>query len=169
MKTGTALTGGLAGAVTLNLIHEAYRQIDQDAPKIHLVGEEALVKILKAIGLTVPPSEKELYLLTLAGDVMSNALYYSLIGFGKNKHLIRRGLIFGLAAGVGAVFMPQKMGLNNAPTDRKTETKLLTVLWYTLGGLTATGVIRILKKKKSYALKSVFHPKPNLYKQMAQR
>ncbi len=148
MKTATALAGGLAGALTLNLIHETYRKIDKDAPHIHLIGEEALTKLLKAAGLPLPSTQKELYSYTLAGDILSNALYYSLIGFGKKKHLLRRGLVLGLAAGVGAVFLPSKMGLNQSHSDRTTETKFLTILWYTLGGLAAAGAIKVLGKRK---------------------
>lgn len=146
MKLTTVLAGGLAGAVTLNLLHETYRKIDEDAPKIHLIGEEALVKMLKFANLPQPKNEKELYRWTMAGDIISNSAYYSLIGAGKSKNLWKRGLILGLAAGVGGVFMPKKMDLNNAPTDRTTETKVLTVLWYTLGGLAAAGVIKALNK-----------------------
>lgn len=147
MKTGTALAGGLVGAVTLNLIHETYRKIDKDAPHIHLIGEEALVKLFKTTHISVPSKQNELYIYTLAGDVLSNALYYSVIGFGKKKHLIRRGLVIGLAAGIGAVFLPSKMNLNQAHSDRTTETKVLTVLWYTLGGLAAAGAMKVLRRK----------------------
>lgn len=146
MKLTTALAGGLAGAVTLNLIHESYRKIDEDAPKIHLIGEEALLKMLKSASLPLPKNRDALYKWTLAGDIISNAAYYSLIAVGKNKNLWKRGLILGLTAGVGGVLMPKKMGLNNAPTDRTLETKVLTVLWYTLGGLAAAGVMKVLKK-----------------------
>ncbi len=163
MKTGTALAGGLAGAVTLNLIHELYRKIDKDAPHIHLIGEEALAKGLKAANLSVP-RQKELYQLALAGDILSNTFYYSLIGFGKKKHLLRRGLAMGLAAGLGAVFMPQKMGLNDAPASRTTETKILSILWYTLGGITAAGAISFLQKKKKTAKTSTYYARPNLFR-----
>ncbi len=146
MKLTTALAGGLAGAITLNLIHETYRKIDKDAPKIHLIGEEALVKMLKAAHLPQPNGKEELYRWTMAGDILSNAVYYSLIGAGKRKSLLKRGLVLGLTAGVVTVFMPKKMGLNNAPSDRTTETKVLTVLWYTLGGLAAVGVMKAFKK-----------------------
>lgn len=147
MKATTALAGGLAGAVTLNLVHELYRQIDPDAPKVHLLGEEALVKILKAANLPLPPNENELYKWTLAGDILSNTVYYSLIDAAKKKNLVKSGLILGFAAGSGAVFMPEKLGLNDAPTTRTTVTKLLTVLWYTLGGLTAGSVMKFLRKQ----------------------
>lgn len=154
MKLGTALAGGLAGAAALNLIHESYRKIDKDAPHIHLIGEEALIKMLNAAHLPKPKNKKELYQWTLAGDVLSNALYFSLIGVGKSKHSIQRGVILGLTAGVGAVFMPEKMGLNDAPSTRTMETKLLTVLWYTLGGAVAGGVIKLLRKKERFAAKA---------------
>ena len=147
MKATTALAGGLAGAVTLNLVHELYRQIDPDAPKVHLLGEEALVKMLKAANLPLPSNENELYKWTLAGDILSNTVYYSLIGAAKKKNLVKSGLILGFAAGLGAVFMPEKLGLNDAPTTRTTVTKLLTVLWYTLGGLTAGSVMKFLRKQ----------------------
>lgn len=146
MKLTTALAGGLAGTVALNLIHETYRKIDEDAPKIHLIGEEALVKMLKAAHLPQPNGKEELYRWTMAGDIFSNTVYYSLIGAGKRKGLLKRGFILGLVAGVVTVFMPEKIGLNSAPSDRTTETKVLTMLWYTLGGLAAAGVMRIFKK-----------------------
>jgi hypothetical protein len=169
MKTGSALAGGLAGAAALNLIHETYRQIDKDAPLIHLIGEEALLKLLHALHLPKPGSTKELYQWTLAADVFSNAVYYSLIGGGKRKQLLKRGLLFGLAAGAGAVFMPEKMGLHDAPSTRTTETKVLTVLWYTIGGVVAAGAIRLLRrKKKKMDKKSTFYAKPSLYRHGAQ-
>jgi len=164
MKTGSALAGGLAGALALNFTHEVYRQIDKDAPHIQLIGEEALVKLLKTVKLPKPGNQKELYLWTLAGDIISNTLFYSLIGAAKRKHLLKRGLILGLAAGAGAVFMPAKMGLHDSPSSRTTETKVLTVLWYTLGGVVAAGAIKLLRKKKTAAGKSNFYAKSALYR-----
>ncbi len=146
MKLTTALAGGLAGAVTLNLIHEGYRQFDGNAPKIHLIGEEVLLKTLKAAYLPLPKNLDQLYLWTLAVDIISNTGYYGLIGAGKPKSLQKRGLILGLTAGLVSVFTPKKMGLNNAPTNRTVETKVLTVLWYTLGGLAAAGVMKVMRK-----------------------
>lgn len=145
IKTGKLLVGGLAGAVALNLIHEGYRQMDNDAPKVHLIGEEAIIKVLNAFDRPVP-NEKNLYQIALTVDVISNTLYYSLIGAGNNKHLFKRGLLMGPAVGIGTVFMPQKMDLNSAPIDRTTKTKFLTVLWYTLGGLAAAATLKVLDK-----------------------
>lgn len=147
MKTGTALAGGLAGALTVNLLNETYRHIDKDAPQIQLTGEEALTKLLKAAKLPLPSTQKELYWYTLAGDILSNTLYYSLVGFGGKKHLLRRSLFLGVAGGLGTVYLPGKMGLKKSPTNRTTETKVLSVLWYTLGGLATAAAAQVLRKK----------------------
>ena len=52
----------------------------------------------------------------MVGDVLSNGLYYSLVGGGR--HTVRRGLLLGLAAGVGGVALPGPMGLGEAPSGR---------------------------------------------------
>jgi hypothetical protein len=43
----------------------------------------------------------------------------------------------GLAAGLGAVFLPGPLGLGSAPSNRTTQTQAMTVGWYLLGGLAA--------------------------------
>jgi hypothetical protein len=142
------IIGGLAGAVALNILHQAVKQFDKDAPRVDLVGEQALTKGMTAAGLT-PPTGKALFAATLAGDILSNALYYSTIGFGKKKHLVIRGAAVGLAAGIGALALTKPLGLNDAPVTRSDKTKLLTVAWYTFGGLVAGSVIKLLRKSST--------------------
>ena len=144
-KLITSFVGGLAGAVTLNIIHQTLKAIDHDAPRVDLVGEEALTKGMEAMGLT-PPTGNALFIATLTGDVLSNALYYSAIGFGKKKNLVLRGTVIGLAAGVGALTLTEPLGLSDAPVTRTDKTKLLTVAWYTIGGIVAGSVIKALRK-----------------------
>lgn len=145
MEAFKNLAGGFLGAVALNLLHETYRRIDSDAPRVDLVGEEALSKSLKFAGVN-PPKGDNLYLSTLAGDIFSNTLYYSLIGASGNKKIMLRGAAYGLAAGIGAVALPKPLGLNDAPVTRSTKTELLTVAWYLIGGLASAGAIKQLKK-----------------------
>lgn len=111
MKLRTALAGGLAGAVALNLIHETYRQIDEDAPHIHLLGEEALVKLLKTANLPEPASEQELYQWTLAGDVISNTLYYSLIAAGKKQEFSKTWFVIWFCCRCWCCFYASKNGI----------------------------------------------------------
>ncbi|WP_317172766.1 hypothetical protein [Hymenobacter sp. HDW8] len=82
----------------------------------------------------------------MAGDLLSNGLYYSLVGTGKNAW--QRGLVLGLAAGIGGVVLPGPMGLGEAPSNRTPQTKLMTVAWYLIGGLAAAGVARATRKRR---------------------
>jgi hypothetical protein len=145
-KLTSSVIGGVAGAVALNIVHQAVKQIYRFAPRVDLVGEEALTKGMEAMGLT-PPTGNTLFISTLTGDILSNALYYSTIGFGKKKNLLLRGAAVGIAAGVGALTLPDPLGLSDAPVTRTDKTKLLTLAWYTLGGLVAASVIKTLRNR----------------------
>lgn len=139
------LVGGLAGAVALNVVHQVVKSFEHDAPRVDLIGEEALSKGMEGMGLT-PPTGNALFAATLTGDVISNALYYSTIGFGNKKTILLRGAAFGMAAGIGALTLTKPMGLSDAPVTRTDKTKILTVAWYTIGGFVAALTIRSLKK-----------------------
>lgn len=136
---------GLAGAIALNLVHEAVRRFVPDAPKVHILGEQSLAKIMEAIGLDAPANLDDLYPQTLVSDVLANTIYYSLIGAAKKNNAWWIGTALGLAAGIGAVALPGPMGLDEEPTNRTPATKAMTVGWYVLGGLAATAVYRLLE------------------------
>src|SRR6476469_7715770 len=99
MKAMAALGGGLAGAVTLTLLHETVRMFDPKAPRMDLLGNQALTKLIKSIGKQ-PPEEEKLYGITMAGDLISNALYYSVAGLGSKKDILFNGAKLGLVAGL---------------------------------------------------------------------
>ena len=144
-KALSSLIGGIAGAVALNILHQAVKQFDHDAPRVDLVGEEALTRGLEKIGIE-PPAGNKLFAITMAADLISNAAYYSLIGGGKKKYLPYLGAITGLAAGVGALTLTKPMGLSDAPVTRTDKTKILTVAWYAFGGIVAGLVMKALRK-----------------------
>jgi hypothetical protein len=81
------LLGGLVGALALNILHETYKRIDSKAPRVDIIGEEALSKTIERVGYK-PPAGNKLFTATLVADVVSNALYYSLIGIGKKKNVM---------------------------------------------------------------------------------
>lgn len=141
MKAINNISAGLAGAVVLNILHESAKRFFPNAPRVDLVGEEALSDILESAG-TEPPKGNALYVATLAADVVSNALYYSLIGEGKKENVLLRGAGIGLAAGIGALTLTKPLGLNDAPVNRTNTTKALTVAWYLIGGLVTALVIK---------------------------
>jgi hypothetical protein len=145
MKAVNNLIGGLAGAIALNIIHQVAKKIDHDAPRVDLVGEEAVKKGLKYAGIE-PPKGDNLFATALAGDLISNAVYYSAIGVGKDKNLLFRGIAYGLSAGIGALTLTKPMGLSDAPITKTPQTKVMTVAWYLLGGIATALTIKALSK-----------------------
>ncbi|HYH16168.1 MAG TPA: hypothetical protein VD794_13160 [Flavisolibacter sp.] len=147
MRVLTALEGGLAGACALTVVHELVKRAIPAAPRMDLLGMTALAKLLKGIGKN-PPSETSLYYITMAGDIVSNSLYYSLAGVGKKKNAIVRGTLLGLAAGIGAVLLPKPMGLNPSYSNRTIQTQIMTIAWYTLGGFVSALIMNKLELKQ---------------------
>lgn len=135
---GGAATAGAVGALTTTLLHEITRRLLSDAPRVDLLGMQALARGLQAAGLPTPGG-RPLYALTLAGDLVSNTAYFALVGVGSRGKAPLVGLALGVAGGVGAVYLPQYLGLNAQLTTRTGRTGLLTVALYTAGGL-ATGL-----------------------------
>jgi len=142
-----SLIGGLAGAIALNVIHQLAKKMDPDAPQIDKIGEEALAETMLAAGQT-PPEGKALFNATLASDIAANTIYYSLIGCGSRKHLLRRGVMMGAAAGIGALTLTKPLGLDDEPVKKSSKTQAMTVGWYLLGGVVAALTMEALRKKK---------------------
>ena len=146
MKILPSLAAGFAGAIALTALHEVARRLrPQDAPRMDVLGERGLRKILNLADLP-QPAEGVAYTATMLGDILSNGLYYSLVGSGK--HSLQRGLLLGTAAGVGGVLLPGPMGLGEAPSNRTPQTQAMTVAWYTVGGLVAGAVAQALRQRR---------------------
>jgi hypothetical protein len=91
-----------------------------------------------------PPADEQLHTLALAGDVFSNSIYYSLVGAGSSGGVWLRGTLLGLGAGIGAVVLPQPLGLGSGPSARTASTQAMTVGWYLAGGLAAAAAFQLL-------------------------
>lgn len=138
-----ALGSGLAGACALTLVHETARRFVNDAPRVDVIGMRAVEKILRAADAELP-AELGLHETALAGEMVSNCVYYSLVAAGGRDAALRNGALLGLAAGLGAVFLPEPLGLGRQPTERTPATQAMTVAWYVAGGLAAAAVYRAL-------------------------
>lgn len=148
MRIRTNLVAGAAGAILLNIIHEIARKTLTRAPHVNEIGEEGIVKIAESLG-TEAPQGNALYATTLASDFIGNAFYYSAVGKGSPQNIWLRGLGLGLTAGIGALALPGKLGLDDRPVKRSNLTQVLTVAWYTIGGIAAAGVADYLQRRRS--------------------
>lgn len=144
-KTNVNMLGGLAGAIVLNVIHQAAKRFMGNAPHVDEIGKEALSKTIKQAGRT-PPVGNRLFLFTLAADVVANAIYYSLVGRAGQKQLLLKGAGWGSLAGIGALALTRPLGLDDRPVNRTTETQAMTVAWYAIGGIAAAYAIKCLNK-----------------------
>lgn len=150
MQVGTngtmrALVGGAVGASVVTALHESVRRMRSDAPRMDVLGMRAISDVLRSGGIKPPPSDR-LHTITMVGDLLGNGLYYSLVGTKADDRVWMRGVVLGLAAGIGGVVLPPLMGLGSRPSGRTTQTKIMTVGWYLAGGLAAAATARMLAR-----------------------
>lgn len=139
------LLGGLAGAAALTLTQQLLTRVERDAPRLDMIGEDAVAKTAEAVGVEVPSGES-LTGLAVAGDLGMNSIYYRMIGNGDDKNLLLRGVGYGLLAGVGALSLPAPMGLDDTAVTRTTKTKVLTVGLYMLGGIITALALKAMRR-----------------------
>ena len=143
MKTSRSILSGLAGSLVLTIVHELTRKGTNNAPRMDLMGEQAITKLFHKGGAE-PPRGKRLYWTTMIADLIGNALFYSLAGIGRKKGAWGRGSALGLAAGIGALVLPKRLGLNEDFSSRTNKTKAMTTGYYLIGGLVAAALMQVL-------------------------
>jgi len=135
-RSACSMMAGAAGAGVLTLVHQAARTLTPHAPRMDVLGTRAIRAAHERLGVA-PRSDREVERQALAGDLIANSAYYSLIGAGGRESVWARGLALGVAAGLGALLLPRPLGLGDPPHADRLETQVMTLAWYVLGGLTA--------------------------------
>lgn len=131
----SSFISGLSGAIVLTGLHQLLRRYLSDAPRMDKLGEQAIEKGADALGLDAPAGD-DLYNTTMAADIAGNAVYYSLVRTIPG-HGVLAGAALGTAAGIGAIVLPEKMGLNPKYSNKTARTQLLTLGLYITAGLVA--------------------------------
>ena len=127
-----SITSGTAGAVVLTLLHEVARRRIPSAPRMDLMGMRAIRRM--APNLREPQmSSRDLHNLALAGDIVSNSLYYAAIPARSRRATWMRATALGAAAGLGALLVPEPIGLGPPPHSHLRSNQLMTVAWYLAG------------------------------------
>lgn len=143
-----SLIAGFAGAAALNILHETMRKLDNEAPRLDLIGEQAVKKSAEALNIN-PPTGNKLYGVTMAGDILTNATYFAAIGMGGKKYMLLRAIGAGVSAGFTALKAPKPLGLNENHVSNTEKRKVLTVTYYVFGALVTAGVLGFITKKKA--------------------
>jgi hypothetical protein len=147
-RLNDSLISGAAGAMALTAVHQAARALTDSAPRMDVVGMRALARGAEAAGTSAPRTHDGRYRATLAGDLLCNSAYYSL------ATTYTRGAALGLLAGIGALVLPQKMGLGTPPKSELLSNRAMTVAWYLIGGLAAACTAQWLAERRDHATQS---------------
>lgn len=147
-----SLLSGLVGAAVVTTLNEGVRRITRNAPQLQELGMDAATQTLRKVNVPVP-DKKPLFWTTMVADLISNALYYSVINLAGSKKSAKwaLGTGMGLVAGIGAVLLPKPLNLDASTTNKTTKTKAMTIGWYLAGALVTTALVSILsssEKKK---------------------
>ena len=144
----SALVAGMAGAVALTAVHQVARRVTADAPRMDVLGERAIARIVQARTGRIPVGRK-LNRLALVGDLVANAAFYSMVACGKEPRMWRRAVAMGLAAGAGALMLPRRIGLGDPPNSSHLGNQIMTVAWYLIGGLAAAAAGQGLRRAQT--------------------
>jgi hypothetical protein len=93
--------------------------------------------------------EGRLHQLALAGDLLSNSLYYAAIAAPTAAMTWARAAVLGGAAGVGALLLPERMGLGRPPHSDRPANRIMTVAWYVAGAAAAAAVATLLRSGRA--------------------
>ena len=86
------------------------------------------------------PDAGGLHGLALIGDLVSNLLYYAAIPARTPAANWARAIALGTAAGLGALLLPERVGLGKPPHADSLANQLMTVKWYLAGAVTTAVV-----------------------------
>lgn len=137
-----ALAAGFAGACALTILHEIVRRRVPRAPRLDVLGMRAIAKGMRMAGGDPPDN---LHDTALAGDLIANTAYYSLVAAGGADKALLTGSLLGAGAGLGAILLPKPMGLGAGPSDRTAATQAMAVSLYLTGGMLAGAAYRKMR------------------------
>jgi hypothetical protein len=131
-----SLSAGFLGAVAVTAANQLGKWILPAAPRLDVLGMRLASRAMQKAKVK-PLSGGALYAVSFLGEMISNSLFYALVGLGSPRTAWLRGSLLGLSAGLAAVALPEPLGVGESPTARTEKTRLMTILWYMLGGLIA--------------------------------
>jgi hypothetical protein len=139
------LVSGAVGAGVLTIIHQLAQGVRSDAPRMDVVGMEVLGTSLTLAGAQVP-DDARLYNMTLAGDLLSNTLFYAAVPAKNARTTFLRAAVLGVSAGVGALTLPRYLVNNDPPHSHHVANNVMTVAWYLAGALAAAATYQALRR-----------------------
>lgn len=144
-----SLITGLAGAAALTVAHEIARKSLPNAPRMDLFGLDAIRGVISKAGLgsSIPIADAVLAH-PVAGDLISNTLYFSGVGSRRGIGTWIKGAFLGLSAGLGVVGLSGQSKYESKSACTNWSNCATTIGIYTLGGLAAAAMANLIGSKK---------------------
>ena len=142
-----SLGSGFLGALAVTAANQVGKRVMPGAPRLDLLGMRLASQAMRKAQLK-PLHGLSLYAVSFIGELISNSLFYALVGLGSTRSAWLRGALLGLSAGLGAVALPEPLGIGKSPTARTRRMRIATVAWYMLGGLIAALMYQKLENKR---------------------
>ena len=143
-----SLVSGAAGALALTAIHDYARRHVYYAPRMDVVAMRGLDRALPGNY----HHSRRLYRLALAGDLVANSLYYSVVPGATAAATWMRAAVLGTVAGLGALLLPGRMGLGEPPYSRYRMNRVMTIAWYLAGGAAAAMAAILIGDEESNSI-----------------
>lgn len=140
-----ALAGGLLGALVIKGIHELVKKIDKDVPHFDFFDMEASKKNNFVGGES--GTINKLFSGGITGEMFNNAIHNSISGLSDKATDVKSG-IMGVASGLGAVYLPEVLGLNKEHKGHSEQKHQVLATIYSLAGVfIATKVVEWFKDR----------------------
>ena len=111
-NTIKASAAGVLGAFVLTAPHQTLKSGTTKAPALDTLGMQSIQRGAQALNQRPP---EKLYEVAIAGDIISNAAYFAMVGiFGRVAAPIT-GTALGVVAGLGAIALPPHLGWMQMP------------------------------------------------------
>jgi hypothetical protein len=145
MSKVAALIGGIAGALVIKGIHELVKKLDKDVPHFDTMDLDAPRKHNFFSGDSdVPP---KYFSGGITGGIFNNAMHHSMSGL-SDKNTDARSGILGIASGLGAIYLPEFLGLNKEHKGASEKKHEALIAIYSLAGVfIATKVVEWVTEK----------------------
>jgi hypothetical protein len=136
MKGTLRVGSGIVGATSVALLNYLGSRYLPRAPRLDILGLQLAAAAFDKVGIR-PPRGLPMKILALVGSLVSNSMFYGLVGLGTPRTAWLRGAALGLAMGVGVLTLPAALGVGERETGRPPIAKVGTLAWYVLGGILA--------------------------------
>jgi hypothetical protein len=126
------LAGGILGALVIKGIHELVKKLDKDVPHFDHLDHSAHEKHNFFGGGGAEPSK--FFSGGLTGELFNNAIHQSVAGLSDKTTDLKSG-IMGIASGLGAVYLPEVLGINNEHKGHSDHKHQVLSTIYNLAGV----------------------------------